>query len=162
MGKFLNIGCGCGPQKGLLFSVSRDCCCLTSKSIKGAALPLESIDNVHSSDSLPLGMFSVGDSISDDILKENLENTTGLFIDESRDTLDSSSAGQTPDGRLGYSLDVVSQHLTMTLSTSLSQPLASFATSSHVCVVVAGESVTDANTRRGPKFKPTCSQSGTR
>jgi hypothetical protein len=99
-------------------------------------LPLESIDNIHGSDSLPLGMFGVGDSISDDILKENLENSTGLFIDEARDTLDSSSASQTPDGRLGDSLDVVSQHLTVTLGSSLSQSLSSFATSCHVAVVL--------------------------
>ena len=99
-------------------------------------MPLESIDNIHGSDSLPLGMFGVGDSISDDILKENLEDSTGLFIDEARDTLDSSSASQTPDGRLGDSLDVVSQHLTVTLGSSLSQSLSSFATSSHVAVVL--------------------------
>ena len=99
-------------------------------------MPLESIDNIHGSDSLPLGMFGVGDSISDDILKENLEDSTGLFIDEARDTLDSSSASQTPDGRLGDSLDVVSQHLTVTLGSSLSQSLSSFATSSHVVAVL--------------------------
>ena len=33
--------------------------------------------------------------------------------------------------RLGDALDVVSQHLTVTLGASLSQSLASFATSSH-------------------------------
>jgi hypothetical protein len=45
-------------------------------------LPLQSIDDIHSGDSLPLGMLSVGDSITDDILKENLEDTSGLLIDE--------------------------------------------------------------------------------
>jgi hypothetical protein len=48
--------------------------CLTTESIEGSALSLEGIDNIHGSDSLPLGVFSVGDSITDDILKEDLED----------------------------------------------------------------------------------------
>ena len=95
-------------------------------------MPLEGIDNIHGGDSLPLGVFGVGDSIPDDVLKEDLEDSTGLLIDETRNTLDSSTASQTPDGGLGDSLDVVSQHLTVTLGASLSESLASFATSGHV------------------------------
>ena len=102
-------------------------------------MPLEGIDHIHGGDSLPLGVFGVGDGIPDDVLKENLEDSTGLLIDETRDTLDSTTASQTPDGGLGDSLDVVSQHLTVTLGASLSESLSSFATSSHVAVV----SVTD-------------------
>ena len=105
---------------------------LTSESVEGAALTLQSIDDVHGSDGLSLGVLSVGDGISDDVLKEDLEDSTGLLIDETRDTLDSSTASQTPDGGLGDSLDVVSQHLTVTLGASLSQSLASLSTSSHV------------------------------
>ena len=112
---------------------------LASKSIEGASLPLEGIDNIHGGDSLPLGVFGVSDGIPDDVLKEDLEDSTGLLIDETRDTLDSSTASQTPDGGLGDSLDVVSQHLTVTLGASLSESLSSFATSSHVAAV----SVTD-------------------
>ena len=84
---------------------------LATKAIQGAALPLESVDDVHGGDSLPLGVLSVGDSISDDVLQEDLENSTSLLIDKSRDPLDSSTAGQSPDGRLGDALDVVPQHL---------------------------------------------------
>ena len=105
---------------------------LTSESVEGTSLPLEGIDNIHGGDSLPFSVFSVGDSIPDDILKENLEDSTGLLIDESRDTLDSSTASQPSDGGLGDSLDVVSQHLTVTLGASLSESLSSFTTSSHV------------------------------
>ena len=105
---------------------------LTSESVEGASLPLESIDNIHGGDSLPLGMFGVGDGIPDDVLKENLEDSTGLLIDEARDTLDSSTASQPSDGGLGDSLDVVSQHLAVTLGASLSESLSSFTTSSHV------------------------------
>ena len=114
--------------------------CLTAKAIKSAALPFQSIDHIHGSDSLPLGMLRVGDSITDDILKEDLEDTTGLLIDEARDTLDSSTTSQTPDCWLCDALDVVSQHLAMTLGASLSKSLSSFATSGHV----AGLSVNDA------------------
>ena len=108
---------------------------LTSKSVEGTSLPLEGIDNIHGCDSLPLGVFSVGDSISDDILKENLKNSTSLLIDQTRDTLDSSTTSQPSDSGFGDTLDVVSQHLPVTLSASLSKSLSSFATSSHVAVV---------------------------
>ena len=112
---------------------------LTSESIEGTSLPLEGIDDIHGGDSLPLGVFGVGDSIPDDILEEHLEDSTGLLIDEPRDPLDSSPPRQTSDGGLGDALDVVPQHLPVPLGTSLSESLASFATSSHVAAV----SVTD-------------------
>ena len=112
---------------------------LTSESVEGTSLPLESIDHIHGGDGLPLGVLGVGDGIPDDVLEEDLENSTGLLVDESGDTLDSSTTRQPPDGGLGDALDVVSQHLPVTLSASLSQSLSSFATSGHV----AGVSVTD-------------------
>ena len=43
-----------------------------AEAVQGPALPLEGIDNVHSSDGLPLGMLSVGNSVADDILQEHL------------------------------------------------------------------------------------------
>ena len=61
---------------------------LSSESIEGTSLPLEGIDHIHGGDSLPLGVLGVSDCISDDVLKEDLEDTTGLFVDEARDTLD--------------------------------------------------------------------------
>ncbi len=105
--------------------------CLTAESVEGAALPLEGIDDIHSGDSLPLGVFGVGDGVTDDVLKEDLEDTTGLLVDQARDTLDTTAASQTADGGLGDALDVVTQHLTMTLGASLSESLASFTTASH-------------------------------
>ena len=47
------------------------CNFLTSESVQGAALPLKSIDNIHGGDGLPLGVFSVGDGIPDDVIKES-------------------------------------------------------------------------------------------
>ena len=126
--------CFGGPEKGRLVQLELHGVemSLTSESVQSAALPLEGIDNIHGGDGLPLGVFGVGDSIPDDVLKENLEDSTGLLIDESRDTLDSSTASQPSDGGLGDSLDVVSQHLAVTLGASLSESLSSFTTSSHV------------------------------
>ena len=55
---------------------------LSAKAVQGPALPLQSIDHIHSSDSLPLGMLCVGDSVPDNILKEHFQNTSSLLIDE--------------------------------------------------------------------------------
>ena len=104
---------------------------LTSESVEGAALTLQSIDDVHGSDGLSLGVLSVGDGISDDVLKEDLEDTTGLLVDEARDTLDTATARQTADGGLGDALDVVPEDLPVALGASLSESLASLAASSH-------------------------------
>ena len=105
---------------------------LTAESIEGTALPLEGIDDIHSGDSLPLGVFGVGDGITDDVLKEDLEDTSGLLVDQARDTLDTSTSRQTANGGLGDTLDVITQNFAMTLGASLSESFASFTTSSHV------------------------------
>ena len=104
---------------------------LTSESVEGAALTLQSIDDVHGSDGLSLGVLSVGDGISDDVLKEDLEDSTGLFVDEARDTLDTTTTRKTADGGLGDTLDVIAQHFAMTLGAALSEALSSFAASRH-------------------------------
>ena len=103
-----------GPDKSLfccvlspsLRSVEKEEC-LTSESVQGTSLPLEGVDNVHGGDGLPLGVLGVGDCVTDDILQEHLEHSAGLLVDKTRDTLDTTTAGKTPDGRLGDALDVV-------------------------------------------------------
>ena len=72
-------------------------------------------------------MFGVCDGISDDSLKEGLENTTGLLVDHGGDTLDTTTAGKTADGWLGYALDVVTKNLPVALGTTLSETLSTFA-----------------------------------
>ena len=72
------------------------------------SLSLQGVDNIERSDSLALGVLSVGDSITNDTLEEGLEDTTGLFVDHGGDTLDTATACQTADGGLGDTLDVVS------------------------------------------------------
>jgi hypothetical protein len=91
-------------------------------------LPLESIDNIERGDSLALGVLSVGDSIANDTLEEGLEDTTGLFVDHGRDTLDTTTTCETTDSGLGDTLDVVAKNLSVTLGTTLSKTLAAFAT----------------------------------
>ncbi|KAG8268751.1 hypothetical protein J6590_019331 [Homalodisca vitripennis] len=59
--------------------------------------------------------------------------------DEARDTLDTAAASQTTDCGLGDALDVVTEHLPVTLGASLSQPLTTFASTGHVAVAVALE-----------------------
>ena len=76
-------------------------------------------------------MLCVGHSIPDNILEEDLEHTTGLFIDETTDSLHPASTGESTNGRLGDTLDVVSKDLAMALGSSLSEALASFTSAGH-------------------------------
>ena len=104
---------------------------LTSESVKSLSLSLKSIDDIHGGDSLSAGVLSVGHGISDDVLKEHLEDTTGLLVDKTRDSLDTTSACKTSDGGLSDTLDIVSQDLAMTLGATLSQSLSSFSSARH-------------------------------
>ena len=106
-------------------------CSLSAEAVQGAALSLESVDHVHGGHGLALGVLGVGDSITDHVLEEDLEDATGLLVDEARDALHTSTSGKTADGGLGDSLDVVTQDLAMTLGASFSQSFTSFASSRH-------------------------------
>jgi len=57
------------------------------------------------------------------IFEECLENAAGLLVDETGDTLDTSTAGKTTNGWLGDALDVVTKDLPVTLGSSLSETL---------------------------------------
>ena len=105
---------------------------LASESVEGTSLAFQGVHDVHGGDCLPLGVLAVGDGITDDVLQEDLQYATGLFVDEPRDTFDSTTSGQTTDGWLGDTLDVITKNLSVTLGASLSQSLSSFATSRHV------------------------------
>ena len=75
-----------GPKRGRCFE-KNPIKKLTSETVQSTALPLEGVHYIHSSDGLPLGMLGVGDGITDDVLQEHLEHTTGLFVNKTRDTL---------------------------------------------------------------------------
>merc|ERR1712156_1165487 len=104
---------------------------LSSKSVKSASLSLQCIDDIHCCNCLPLGMFGVGNCITDYIFQEDFQNSSGFFVNKSRDSLHSSSACQSTDSWFGDTLDVISQHLAMTFCSSFSQSLSSFASSRH-------------------------------
>ena len=72
-------------------------------------------------------MLRVGNRVPDDVLKEDLKDTTSLFVDETGDTLDTATTSETTDGGLGDALDVVTKDLPVTLGSSLSESLSSFA-----------------------------------
>ncbi len=40
-------------------------------------------------------MFSISDGITNDVLQKDLEDTTGLFVDETRDTLHTTTTSET-------------------------------------------------------------------
>merc|ERR1719370_86506 len=92
----------------------------TSKSVKSSSLSLQSINDIHRGDCFPLGMFSVGDSISDYIFQKDFEDTSGFFVDQAGDTFDSSSSCQSSDGWFGDTLDVITKNLSVTFGSSLS------------------------------------------
>jgi hypothetical protein len=81
-------------------------------------------------------MLRVGDGIPNHILQKDLEDTTGLFVDQTGDTLDTPTASETTDRGLGNTLDVIAKDLAMTLGTSLSQSLSSFSSARHDEIIV--------------------------
>ena len=103
---------------------------LTSKTVEGSALTLESVDDVHGSDGFPLGVLGVGDCVTDNVLQKDLQDTTSFLVDKSRNTLDSTTTSETTDGGFGDTLDVITQHFPVTLGAPLSEPFASFTTTS--------------------------------
>jgi len=104
---------------------------LTTESVEGTSLAFQGVDDVHGCDGLPLGVLSVGDCITDDILKEDFQDTSGFFIDESGDTLDTTSASQTTDSWFGDTLDVITKNLPVTFGASLSKTFSSLSSSRH-------------------------------
>ena len=104
---------------------------LTTKTIEGATLALQSVNNIHGSDSLSFGVLGVGDGVTNHILQKYFENTTSLFVDETGDTLHTTTASQTTDCGLGDPLDVVTEDFPVALGTSLSETFASLSTARH-------------------------------
>ncbi|KAF4042288.1 hypothetical protein GN244_ATG05658 [Phytophthora infestans] len=105
---------------------------LSAEAVQGAALTLESVHNVHGRHGFATSVLSVGDRVADDVLKEHLQDATGLLVDEARDTLHTTTTCETTDSGLGNTLDVVAKNFAVTLGTALTESLAAFATSRHV------------------------------
>ena len=92
---------------------------LSAEAVKGLALTLESVDNIESRHRLAAGMLGVRHGVLDDVLKEGLEDATGLLVHHTGDALDTTTTRNAADSGLGNALDVVAHHLTMTLGGSL-------------------------------------------
>ncbi|KAL2276852.1 hypothetical protein FJTKL_00339 [Diaporthe vaccinii] len=119
--------CRCRPASNRK-TMPRVVRCLTTETVQGAALSLQGVDNVQRCDGLTLGVLGVGDGVTDDTLEEGLEDGAGLLVDHGRNTLDTTTTGETSDGGLGDTLDVVTKNLAVTLGTSLPEALAALAT----------------------------------
>ena len=103
--------------------------CLAAEAVERLALALERVDDVHGGDGLPAGVLGVGDRVTDHVLEEDLEDAAGLFVDQAGDALDATTSGQSSNGGLGDTLDVVTKNLAVTLGASLSESFSSFTTS---------------------------------
>jgi len=104
---------------------------LTSETVESAALSLESVNDIEGGDCLALCVLCVCDGVTDNTLKEGLQDTTGLFVNHRRDTFHTTTTSQTSDGWLGNTLNVVSQNLAMALGATLSETLSTLSASSH-------------------------------
>ncbi|CAH9126544.1 unnamed protein product, partial [Cuscuta epithymum] len=104
---------------------------LAAKTVQSPSLPLQGVDHIHGSNRLPPSMLRVGNCITNDIFKEDLQHASGLFIDQAADSLHASSSGQPPDRRLGDALDVVPENLTVALCSAFPQPLSSLSAAGH-------------------------------
>ena len=69
-------------------------------------MTFQGVDDIHGGDCFSLFLLlGVGDGISDDVLEEDLEDTTGLFVDEAGDTFDTTTTRETANGGLGDTLE---------------------------------------------------------
>ena len=104
---------------------------LAAETVQGAALALERVDDIHGGDGLSASVLGVGHGIADDVLEEHLEDASGLFVDETGDALDTTTASETADRRLRDALDVVTENLAVTLGAALSETLTTFTSARH-------------------------------
>lgn len=55
---------------------------LTTEAVQSSSLMLQSVYGVRGSHGLPFRVFGVGDSIANNVLKEDLQHTTSFFVDQ--------------------------------------------------------------------------------
>ena len=105
---------------------------LSIASVEGTSFPLQSADDIHGSDGSPFCVLGVGDCFTNDVLKENLKNTTGLVVDESRHTFHSTATGKTTNSLFGSNtFNVITKNFSVTFGTTFLQYISSFAPSCH-------------------------------
>jgi hypothetical protein len=84
-------------------------------------------------------VLRVGDGVSNDVLKEDLEHAAGLLVDEPRDALHAAPLCQPTDRRLRDALDVVTEDLLVALGAALAQAHASLAATRHGRLLDGGD-----------------------
>jgi hypothetical protein len=136
----------CGFKKSRLKELN--CEFLTSESVQSSALSFQGVDDVHCGDSLPFSVFGVCHGISDDIFQKHFQDSSGFFVDKSRDTFDTTSARQSTDSGFGDTLDVISKDFSMTFGASLSKSFSSFTTSRHLDLFVCYSTANETKRRR--------------
>ena len=129
---------------------------LSAEAVEGTSLSLERVDDVEGGDGLSLGVLGVGDGITDDVLEEDLEDTSGLFVDQTGDSLDTASSSESTDGWLGDPLDVIPQDLSVTLGAAFAESFTSFTTSRHVVCICELLSSSFCSIRSVPIFDRAC------
>ena len=77
-------------------------------------------------------MVCVNNGVFNNVLEKFFKHSTGLFVDETGDTLDTTTTSETADSRLGNTINCVAEDLAVALGTSLPKTLASFSPSGHV------------------------------
>ncbi|XP_011887009.1 PREDICTED: uncharacterized protein LOC105572717 [Cercocebus atys] len=96
-----------------------------------ASLALERVNHIHGSDSLALGVLRIGHGVPDHVLQKNLENTSGLLVNQTGDPFNPTTPSKAPNSRLSDALDVIPQHFPVALGASLTQTFAAFAATRH-------------------------------
>ena len=92
--------------------------CSTSEAVKGATPSFEGVHDVEGCHRLSARELSVGNGISDGVLKKNFEYAFYLLVDEAWDALDATSSGKTTNCRLRYAFDVVSDDPSVSIGTA--------------------------------------------
>jgi hypothetical protein len=76
-------------------------------------------------------MFGVRNSVTNNVFQKDFQHTSGFFVNQTGDSLYSTTACQPPNSRLSDSLDVISQHFPVPLRTTFTQTFTAFASTSH-------------------------------
>jgi len=90
-----------------------------TETVDGATLTLERVDDIQSGDRLALGVLAVQGGILDDAFEEHAEGAAGLIVDQTGQTLDTTSTRHTANRGLGDTLNVLVHDLGMTLGAGL-------------------------------------------
>jgi hypothetical protein len=89
------------------------------------------VHNIEGSYSLATSVLGVCHSITDDVLKEYFKNATSFLIDETGDTLNTTTTSEAANSRLRDALDVITKNLSVALCTTLAETLSAFSTTRH-------------------------------